>query len=143
MSTLDRSTRRWVWAALAVQLAGYLLDIAWHGLLHPGVEPATVPEMVRHLVTVHLPLYVGVTCVVAATGAQLARSSGGVVAPVALAGALLSAAGEGWHAYSHLQMDTHTAPIAGILSAVGFVVAAAATGLAGRHHASRATSHSH
>ena len=87
--------------------------------------------MVRHLATVHLPLYVGVACVLVATLVALARSPGhavsGLALPIAVAGAVLSAGAEAWHGYSHLQMDTHTGPVAGTLSVVGFLVVAGAT----------------
>jgi hypothetical protein len=43
-----------------VQLVGLAVDGLWHGLLHPGFEPQTFGEMVRHLLTVHLLLYIGV-----------------------------------------------------------------------------------
>ena len=46
----DRLARRWVWAALILEALGYGFDAVWHGLLHPGVEPMTVGDMVRHLV---------------------------------------------------------------------------------------------
>jgi hypothetical protein len=35
---------------------------------------------------------------------------------------VLSASAEAWHAYSHLRLDTHSAPVAGILSVIGFLV---------------------
>jgi len=44
----------------------------------------------------------------------------------------ISAAAEAWHAFSHLQMDTHAAPIAGSLSFVGFLVVVVAMWLDGR-----------
>ena len=37
----DRSTRRFIWVSLVVQLVGYVYDAVWHGLLNPGFEPAT------------------------------------------------------------------------------------------------------
>jgi hypothetical protein len=46
------------------------------------------------------------------------------------------------HAASHLRLDTHTAPVAGILSVVGFLVVVIAMGLVtrgqGRHAERRA-----
>jgi hypothetical protein len=65
-------------------------------------------------------------------GYQATRPAVGVALTVALSGAVLSVGSEAWHAYSHLHLDTHTAPIAGILSVVGFVIVVAATPLAGR-----------
>jgi hypothetical protein len=58
--------------------------------------------------------------------------------PVALAGALIAAAGEGWHAYTHLQLSTHSGPIAGITAFAGFIVVATALWLTGRHKRPRA-----
>jgi hypothetical protein len=53
---------------------------------------------------------------------RIGRSPIGVALPVAVVGAWLSAGAEGWHAYSHLRLDTHSAPIAGTLSFLGFLV---------------------
>lgn len=121
----DRSARTWVWASLALQFLGYVLDVAWHGLVRPGVEPATVSDMAHHLATVHLPLYAGALSVLVSTWRALRRRIGrspAIALRVALAGALLSTGGEAWHASSHLRLDTHTAPVAGGLSAAGFLV---------------------
>jgi hypothetical protein len=99
---------RYVWIALALQLCGYVFDALWHGVIQPGVEPTTVGDMVTHLVTVHLPLYVGAVAVLVTTVAASRRrrvASLGVV----VAGAALSVAAEAWHAASHLRLDTHTA----------------------------------
>ena len=136
-STLDASsTRSWIWAAIIVQGLGYLFDIFWHGVLNPGREPTTVAEMVRHLTTVHLLLYVGALLVLATTAwvvAGHARSGRPGRGPyVALAGAVVSAGAEAWHAAEHLQLDTHTAPVAGILSAVGYLIVVGAMALSGR-----------
>ena len=122
----DRSARRWVWVSLILQALGYVFDAIWHGLLRPGVEPTTVGDMVRHLGTVHLPLYLGAASVLVSTSRallrQIRRSATGIALPTAVAGAVLSAAAEAWHAASHLRLDTHSAPVAGILSAIGFLV---------------------
>lgn len=84
---------------LALQGLGYVVDAAWHGLLSPGAEPRTVDEMVRHLATAHLPLYVGAGCVLVATVVALARRAAtGIRLPLAAAGAVISAGGEAWHA---------------------------------------------
>lgn len=114
--------RAWVWSSLALQAAGWVFDVLWHGVLSPGVEPRTVPDMVRHLATVHLPLYLGAASVLAATGTLLARRASGKAPVVAFIGALLSAGAEAWHAYEHLQLDTHSGPIAGTLSFIGFLI---------------------
>lgn len=136
------SARTWVWASLALQLVGYLFDFAWHGLLAPGADPTTVGEMARHLATVHLPLYIGALCVLVTTGFAWARHRGrpgaGIALPIAVAGALLSAGAEAWHAASHLRLDTHTAPVAGTLSAVGFLIVVIAMALSGRRDATPA-----
>jgi hypothetical protein len=130
------STRSWTWAAIIVQGLGYLFDVLWHGVLSPGREPSTVAEMVRHLATVHLPLYVGALLVLATTAWAVARhvrtGMPGRAPYVALAGAAVSAGAEAWHATEHLQLDTHTAPIAGILSGVGYLVVVGAMLRSGR-----------
>jgi len=117
---------RWVWASVIVQAFGYAFDAVWHGVLHPGAEPTTVNDMLRHLGTVHLPLYVGALNLLAATLAALVRerrrSPAGLALPIAFLGAVISVAAEGWHAYSHLRLDTHSGPIAGTLSFVGFAI---------------------
>lgn len=132
----NASARTWIWASIILQFSGYVFDAIWHGLLNPGREPTTVGEMVRHLGTVHLPLYIGAASVLASTSIavvrQSRRSTIGLVPVVAVAGAALSAGAEVWHAYSHLQLDTHTAPVAGILSVVGFLVVVTALVLASR-----------
>jgi hypothetical protein len=133
-------TVRWIWAALVLQFLGYVLDVVWHGLLNPGAEPSTTAEMARHLATVHLPLYIGAACVLISTARLLVRqprSARGIALPIAAAGAVLSVAAEAWHALSHLRLDTHSAPVAGILSVVGFlavVIAMSASSLRGRRH---------
>jgi hypothetical protein len=123
-----RTARRWIWAALGLQLAGLLFDLVWHALLRPGVEPATRRAMLQHLLSVHLPLYIGVACVLATTAwafvEQTRRARVAAWWWVALAGALLSAVGEAWHAGTHLQMDTDAGPLAGTLSVVGLVFVA-------------------
>ena len=136
-----QSPRSWIKIALTVQFLGYVFDAIWHGLIQPGVEPETFADMTRHLATVHLPLYVGALGVLVTTGMallQAGRARGGGLA-IAFGGAVVSTAAEAWHAYSHLQMDTHTGPIAGSLSFVGFLVAAIATWLELRRRAPRST----
>jgi hypothetical protein len=130
-----RSARTWVWASLILQFLGYLFDAVWHGLLRPGVEPTTVGDMVRHLATVHLPLYIGAASVLVSTSGtllrQVKRSATGIALPTAFGGALLSAGAEVWHAYSHLRLDTHSAPVAGTLSGIGFLAVVIAISLGG------------
>jgi hypothetical protein len=138
----DPPARKWIWASLILQFLGYILDATWHGLLNPGVEPQTAGEMARHLSTVHLPLYIGAASVLVATSRallrQVKRSATGIALPIAFAGAALSAAAEAWHAYSHLRLDTHSAPVAGTLSFIGFVVVVIAMLLSGRIRRRRA-----
>lgn len=83
--------------------------------------------MVHHLATVHLPLYIGAAGVIVSTSKalleQITRSRRGITLPVAFGGAVVSVGGEAWHASSHLHLDTHSAPAAGTLSAIGFLAA--------------------
>jgi hypothetical protein len=134
----DRSARTWIWASLILQFVGYALDATWHGLLSPGVEPQTASEMARHLSTVHLPLYIGAASVLVSTSRallrQVRRSATGIALPIAFAGAVLSATAEAGHAYSHLRLDTHSAPVAGILSVIGFLVVVIAMSLSSWFH---------
>ena len=138
----DRSARRWVWVSLILQVLGYVFDAIWHGLLHPGVEPTTMSDMVRHLGTVHLPLYIGAASVLVSTSRallrQIRRSATGLALPIAVAGAVLSSAAEAWHAYAHLRLDTHSAPMAGILSVIGFLVVVIAMSLSSGRRRRRA-----
>jgi uncharacterized BrkB/YihY/UPF0761 family membrane protein len=118
-----------IWTALGVQLAGLVVDIVWHAL-HSDFEAVTTEQMLVHLGTVHIPIYVGVLCVLLTTAwaliDQARRPPIGAAFPVAFVGALVSTLGEVWHAYRHLQLDTHGAPIAGAVSFAGFLVVAAA-----------------
>jgi hypothetical protein len=122
---------------LTVQLLGLAFDAVWHGLLNPDFEAVTVGEMVTHLSTVHLPIYIGVLSVLVATAwalvDQMRRSKVGVALPLAFAGALVSTAGEAWHAYTHLQLSTHSGPIAGMTAVFGFIVVITALWLEERH----------
>jgi hypothetical protein len=130
---MTQSARAWIWASLIVQGVGYIYDAVWHGLLNPGFAPTTTAEMMRHLLTVHLPLYLGAASLLASTSVALLqhirRSNAGRALPAAFAGAVLSAGAEAWHAASHLRLDGHTAPIAGILSFIGFLVVLVAMSL--------------
>jgi hypothetical protein len=130
------SPRAWVWLAVVVQIAGLAFDALWHGLLHPEFEATSVPEMVAHLSTVHLPIYLGVLAVLVTTTWALAdglrRGRAGIALPVAFAGALLAATGEAWHAYTHLQLRTHGGPLAAATSALGLVIVIVAVWRSGR-----------
>ena len=57
-----------------MQLIGLAYDAIWHGLQHPGVEPQTRREMIAHLTTVHLPLYIGVLSVFVTTAWAFAEA---------------------------------------------------------------------
>jgi hypothetical protein len=107
-----------------------VIHAVWHGLLQP-VEPRTFDEMVQHLATVHLPLYLGALGVLVTTGFALAHRSSRA-RTMAFLGAAISTVAEAWHAYSHLQMDTHAGPVAGSLSFVGFLVVVVAAWMEGR-----------
>lgn len=130
-----RNSRMLIWAALGVQLAGLVVDIVWHAL-HSDFEPRTVEQMMVHLGTVHIPIYVGVLCVLLATAwaliDQARRPPIGAAFPVAFVGALVSTAGETWHAYSHLQLDTHAGPFAAAIAFSGFLIVVAAMWISGR-----------
>jgi len=142
MAATSQNTRRrsdprtWIWAALTLQFFGLAFDAVWHGLLNPDFKAVTVGQMVTHLSTVHLPIYIGVLSVLVSTAwvlvDQMRRSKIGGALLVAFAGAVLSAAGEIWHAYTHLQLSTHSGAIGGSLSFVGFIVVVTALWLAGR-----------
>jgi hypothetical protein len=139
------AAKSWITVMLVVQFVGYVFDALWHGVLRPGMEPQTFGEMARHLATVHVPLYIGALGVLVATGVALLRRVERAQAlgalPVAFVGAVISAAAEAWHAFSHLRMDTHAGPIAGSLSFVGFlVVVVAASGERLRRPAARGVS---
>jgi len=124
-----------MWICLGVEYVGLAYDLAWHGFLNPGFGAPTMDEMVKHLSTVHLPLYLGVAgMLVSSTWAlvdHLRRSERGLAIPVAFVGSLIQTAGETWHAYSHLQLITHMGPIALSVSFIVMVIVAAAL-VAGR-----------
>jgi len=124
-----------IWAALAVQFTGHIVDVVWHAV-RSDFEARTVEQMAVHLGTIHIPLYVGVLCVLLSTAwaliDQARRPPIGAAFPIAFVGALISAAGEIWHATMHLRLDTRAAPIAGAMSFVGFVVVVAAMWISGR-----------
>jgi hypothetical protein len=124
------TARTWIWAAGALQVAGLAFDGVWHGLLNPGVEPTRFPDMLSHLLTVHVPLYLGVLSVLLTTGwALLERRRHSAIA---FAGALLSTAGEAWHAAIHLRLETHGGPLAEGLAVIGLIVVVTAVWTGGR-----------
>ena len=128
--------RTWIWAALVLYWVGVAYDIAWHGVIQPGFEADTFDEMLQHLGTVHLPIYLGVAALVITTAwalvDQVRRGRRGVAAPLACVGGLLAAAGEGWHAYSHLQLTTHMGPVAFFVGFIGMLLVLGALIAGGR-----------
>ena len=128
--------RTWIWTSLTLQLFGLAFDAVWHGLLNPNFEAVTAAQMVNHLSTVHLPIYIGVLSVFVSTAwavvDQMRRSKINLAILVAFTGAVLSTAGEIWHAYTHLQLSTHSGAIAGSTSSLGFTVVVIALWLASR-----------
>jgi hypothetical protein len=130
----QQRARSWIWAAVIVEIIGLAIDAAWHGVLSREVEPRTHGEMARHLLSVHLLLYVGVAWLVVSTAWALverARRSGiGLALPVALAGAAVQLGGEVWHAYSHLQFRPN--PVPELAGFAGLAVAIAATVVSAR-----------
>ena len=128
------SWRVWVWTFVGVQVAGVAVDAIWHGLLHPDFEPQTFEEMVRHLTTVHLLLYLGVIGLCAVTAWALFRRrrqpGTGIALPLAFAGAMLQLEGEMWHAYVHLQL--RPSPLPELIGFLGLAVVIGATIAAGR-----------
>jgi uncharacterized BrkB/YihY/UPF0761 family membrane protein len=130
-----RQSRMLIWAALAVQFAGLIVDIVWH-TLHSDFEARTVEQMAVHLGTIHIPIYVGVLCVLLATAwaliDQARRPPIGAAFPVAFLGAMVSAAGELWHGYLHLHLDTHGGPVTAGISFAGFLIVVAAMWISGR-----------
>jgi len=98
-----------------VELLGLGVDAVWHGQLHPEFEGTTTrTEMARHLLSVHLLLYLGVLALLVSTlAALIARAragSVGIAVPVMVAGAAAQTIGEVWHAWSHLEMRPNPAP---------------------------------
>jgi hypothetical protein len=142
-NTMKSETPRfWIWTFVIVQLVGLAVDGFWHGLLHPGFEPQTFGEMVRHLLKVHLLLYIGVVgLLVCTTWALLAKASQSGITPapvLAASGAAVQTAGEVWHAYSHLAMRPNPIPeIVGFVGLVLAIIASLASGRGAQHAADR------
>jgi hypothetical protein len=101
---------------VGLQVFGLAFDAAWHGLVHPGFEAASVRQMAAPLATVHLPLYAGVAGFLVAVAVTLVRSARrGTASP----------------AWTHLRLAPEAlAPATPSLT--GFVVALVALGLASR-----------
>ena len=120
--------RRLIWASVIVQLLGLAVDALWHGLLHPEFEGTARAEMARHLLSVHLLLYLGVLALLVSTlMALVARARAGrvgIAVPVMVAGAFAQTIGEAWHAWSHLEMRPNPTPeLLGFLGLAAVVVA--------------------
>jgi hypothetical protein len=111
----------------------------WHGLLNPGFEATSLGEMAVHLLTVHLPLYVGVVGLFAAIMAALVRDRHGTGLWVALGGSAIQVVGEGWHAWTHPALAPDPV-VPAMLGLGGFAAAIIALGLEWhrRHRALRA-----
>src|SRR5947199_4709467 len=109
-----KTARILIGTAFGVQLAGLIVDIVWHAL-HSDFAAATTEQMLVHLGTVHMPIYVGVVCVVLTTAwaliDQARRPPIGAAFPVAFVGALISEAGGGRRACMHRQRDSSDVPI--------------------------------
>src|SRR5262249_15887498 len=90
-----RRHRTLIWTAVGVQVAGLIVDIIWHAV-HSDFEAKTVEQMVVHLGTIHIPIYVGVLCVLLTTAwaliDQARRPPIGAAFPVAFLGGLVSTA---------------------------------------------------
>ena len=127
-----RTIRRLIWASVALELVGLGVDALWHGLLHPEFEGTSRGEMARHLLGVHLLLYLGVLALLATTlTALIARARAGRVGlatPVMVAGAVAQTTGEVWHAYSHLALRPNPVPeLLGFIGLAAVVVALVAS----------------
>ena len=130
---MGRRARAYIWAALTVEIIGLAIDALWHGVLAEEVEPQTWVEMVRHLATVHLVLYVGVGALFLATAwalvDQVRHARAGAAPSIALAGATMQVIGEIWHAASHLHLQPNPTPeLAGFVGLALVIVATAAEG---------------
>jgi hypothetical protein len=123
------SAIRMIWAALAIEVAGFAVDAVWHGFLYPEFEPESREQVLAHLVSVHTLFLIGVATLVLSTlwAVVAARRAGHgtALAGVALAGALAHAIGQTWDLLEHMRLS-HGGPVAWGMIVVGpFVVLAA------------------
>src|SRR5215467_13089179 len=137
-----RTMRSLIWASVVLELVGLGVDAVWHGLLHPEFEGTTRSEMARHLLGVHLLLYLGVLALLVTTlAALIARAragSVGIAVPVMVAGAVAQTTGEVWHAWSHLEMRPNPTPeLVGFVGLAAVVVALLASRRGGTPSAHR------
>ena len=120
--------RTWIWIFVVVQVAGLAFDALWHGVLRREFEGESFGEMARHLMTVHLPLYIGVLGLLVSAAwalvARVKRSKAGIALPLAVAGAIVQTIGEAWHAYAHLELRPN--PLPELLGFIGLLVVIAA-----------------
>lgn len=144
---MGRRARTYIWAAVTVEIIGLAIDALWHGVLAAEVEPQTRVEMVRHLASVHLVLYVGVAALFLVTGWALIDrvrqprpgAASITLVGLALAGATIQVIGEVWHAVSHLHLQpTPTPELAGFVGLALVIVATAAAGRRARQGTQRA-----
>lgn len=116
--------RTWMWIFVVVQIVGLAFDALWHGILRREFEVESFGEMARHLLTVHLPLYIGVVGLLVSTTwalvARVKRSKAGIALPLAVAGAIVQTIGEAWHAYAHLELRPN--PLPELLGFIGLLV---------------------
>ena len=119
---------RGVRLSIGVQVAGFVIDAIWHGILSGGAEPATTAGMAIHLATIHLVFYIGVLGLFASLLRLFLdhgpRGLGGGALMVAFAGSVVQVIGETWHAVSHLRL--RATPTPELVAYGGLVVAVAA-----------------
>lgn len=140
---MKRNPRRWIWAFVVVEALGLAVDALWHGLVHGDFEAKTAAEMMRHLATVHLPLYIGVLGLLVSTTwavfASARRAKIGLALPSALVGAVVQTIGEAWHAYSHLELRPNPIPeLVGLIGLLAVIIAMLASRRAGDGSPARA-----
>src|SRR5262249_16650272 len=134
-----RRHRTLIWTAVGVQVAGLIVDVLWHAL-HSDFEAKTVEQMVVHLGTIHIPIYVGVLCVLLTTAwaliDQARRPPVGAAFPVAFVGGLVSTAGGGRPTPSPPPTITPPPPTTGRGGGGalgGWVMGGGGRGVGGRH----------
>lgn len=122
---MRRDPRSLIWIAVVLQVLAFTWEGLWHGVLNPEFERApTVEAMRHHLATVHIPFYLGIVALLAATAWALVdrvrRGSTGIAIPLVFAMAVGQVVGQIWDAVGHLRLS-HGGPIAWTLIVLGFV----------------------
>lgn len=122
---MRRDPRAFIWVAVIVQVLTFAWEGLWHGVLNPEFERApTVEAMRHHLSTVHIPFYVGIVALLAATTwalvAHIRRRGTGFAIPLVFAMAVGQVIGQVWDAVEHLRLS-HGGPIAWTLIVLGFI----------------------